>query len=153
MGILAVILAILAVLCAAMGTLLLGIGGVILAVLLAIAAIVLAIMKRRKDNNGGIPAILIAALAIIMAFGMNSTWKSFYQGMHEKAVEYLPDGMIAQLSEDTRFGLLGFLSDLPRDEGSISALVEEFNELTYLTEAEGENAAEEENAAEGETEA
>ena len=133
MGILAVILGILAVVCAIIATFLFGTGGGVVAGLLAVGAIVLGVLKRRKDKKGGIAAIVIGVLAIIMAFGLTNVWSGVFSGLHNKAVEYKPDGLWAPVSENTNGGMIGIISKLPTDEGSMNALIDEMNELNKLT--------------------
>ena len=134
MGIIGVILAILAVVCAAVATLLFGTGGGILAAVLAVVAIILGILKKKKDGKGGVAAIVIGVLAVLMAFGLTGFWSKSFSEIHQKAIEYKPDGIWAQVSEETNGGLVGILKNLPTDENSINALVEEMNELTKLNE-------------------
>lgn len=134
MGILGVILGIAAVVCALLGTFLFGTTGAIIAAVLAAAAIVLALLKRKKDGKGGIASIAIAVVAVILAFSMSSTWSNAFKELHKKAVEYKPDGLWAQVSEDTGNGLMGIIKNLPTDEATMNALVDEMNELNKLTE-------------------
>ncbi|MBR3015896.1 MAG: O-antigen ligase family protein [Clostridia bacterium] len=134
MGILGVILGIAAAVCALLGTFLFGTTGAIIAAVLAAAAIVLAFLKRKKDGKGGIAAIAIAVVAVILAFSMSSTWSNAFKELHKKAVEYKPDGLWAQVSEDTSNGLMGIIKNLPTDEATMNALVDEMNELNKLTE-------------------
>lgn len=134
MGILGVILGIAAVVCALLGTFLFGTTGAIIAAVLAAAAIVLAFLKRKKDGKGGIVGIVIGVLAVILAFSMSSTWSNAFKELHKKAVEYKPDGLWAQVSEDTNNGLMGIIKNLPTDEATMNALVDEMNELNKLTE-------------------
>ena len=134
MGILGVILGIAAVVCALLGTFLFGTTGAIIAAVLAAAAIVLALLKRKKDGKGGIAAIAIAVVAVILAFSMSSTWSNVFKELHKKAVEYKPDGLWAQVSEDTNNGLMGIIKNLSTDEATMNALVDEMNELNKLTE-------------------
>ena len=134
MGILGVILGIAAVVCALLGTFLFGTTGAIIAAVLAAAAIVLSFLKRKKDGKGGIVGIVIGVLAVILAFSMNSTWSNAFKELHKKAVEYKPDGLWAQVSEDTNNGLMGIIKNLPTDEATMNALVDEMNELNKLTE-------------------
>lgn len=134
MGILGVILGIAAVVCALLGTFLFGTTGAIIAAVLAAAAIVLALLKRKKDGKGGIAAIAIAVVAVILAFSMSSTWSNAFKELHKKAVEYKPDGLWAQVSEDTNNGLMGIIKNLPTDEATMNALVDEMNELNKLIE-------------------
>lgn len=135
MGILAVILAILAVLCAALGTFLFGTTGLIAACVLAAAAIVLGFLKRRREEKGGIAAIVIAVLAIAMAFPINNLWSGTFQELHKKAVEIKPDGLWAQVSTDTTHGMMGLISNIPTDDASLNELMDEMNELQKLTDA------------------
>lgn len=135
MGILGVILGLVAVVCAFLATFLFGTTGVIIAVVAAAVAIVLAILKRKNDKKGGIAAIVIGVLAIILAFSMNSAWSKTFTELHTKAVELKPDGLWAKVSEDTSGGLMGIISKLPQDESSMNALIEEMNELNKISEA------------------
>ena len=136
MGILAVILSIVAVAFAALATALFGIEGGIAAGVLAVLAIVFAVLKRRRDKKGGIAAIVIAVLAIIMAFGLTNTWSNAYNGLHDKAVELMPDGLWAMASEETNHGLMGIIKRLPTDEASLNALMDEMKQLDEMTGAE-----------------
>lgn len=135
MGILAVILGILALLCAVLGTMLFGTMGCIISVVLAAAAIVLAILNRNRKQKGGIGTIVVSAIALITAFTMNGMWSSGFKAAHEKAVTLKPDGLWAQVSEDTSGGLMGIIQRLPKDEASLNALNEELDELNRLEEA------------------
>ena len=135
MGIFGVIIGLLAVVAAAFATFLFGTTGFIVAAVLAVVAIVLGILKRRKDGKGGIAAIVIAAMAIILAFALTNTWSGVFKELHNKAMEYKPDGMWGQASEDTNHGIMGVISKLPTDEASLNKLVEEMNELNKLAEA------------------
>lgn len=134
MGILSVILAILAVVFAFLATLLLGSTGGIIAVVLAVAAIALAVFKRIKTKKGGIAGIVIGVLAVILAVSMIGTTSNLFKELHRKAVEYKPEGLWAQASEDTDHGLMGIINNLPKDEASLNALVEEMNELNKIVE-------------------
>ena len=132
MGILGVILGILAVVCAGLATFLFGTTGCIITVVLAAVAILLGILKRRNDKKGGIAAIVIAVLAIIIAFGLTNTWSNMFKELHNKAVETMPDGLWAKASDDINGGLMGVIRKIPTDEASLNALVEEMNELNKL---------------------
>ena len=134
MGILAVILGILAVLCALLGTFLFGTTGVVISVILAAAAIGLAVYKRYSTKKGGITGIIIGALAVLLAFSTNSIWSASFKSLHEKALEMKPDGLWAQVSEDTDKGLMGIINRLPQDEATMNALIEEMNELNKQAE-------------------
>ena len=129
MGILAVILGILAVVCAFFATFLFGTAGCIVAAVLAVAAVVLAILKRKKDGKGGIAAIVIAVIAIILAVAMTGYMSRSFSELHKKAVEFKPDGLWAQVSEETNSGIMGIINNLPKDEASLNALLDEMNEL------------------------
>lgn len=132
MGILGVILGILAVVCAGLATFLFGTTGCIITVVLAAVAILLGVLKPRKDQKGGIAAIVIAVLAIIIAFGMSNLWSNVFREVHNKAVANMPDGLWAQASDDVNGGLFGVISKIPTDEASMNKLVEEMNELNKI---------------------
>lgn len=133
MGVFAVIVALLAVMCGLFGTLFFGTTGLIITGVLAGLAILLGILKRNKTQKGGIAGIVIAALALIMAFSMNNVWSSMFKDMHSKALQYKPDGLWAKVSEKTDGGIFGLISNMPSDEATMNALVEEMNELNKLT--------------------
>ena len=133
MGIAAVILAILAIVCALFATFLFGTLGGIIAGAVAVIAIVLAILKRRKDGRGGIAGIVVAALAILLAFSMTSVWNNAFRELNRKAAELKPDGLWARVTVDNNGGLMGIINQLPRDEASLNAFVEEMNELNKLS--------------------
>ena len=133
MGVFAVVLAVLAVLCGVFGTMFFGTAGVIATVVLAAAAVLLGFLKRKKAGRGGIPAFVIAGIALVLALSLSSVWSSAFKALHEKAVKYKPDGLWAQLSENTDGGLMGILSRLPDDEATLDALQKETNELNQIT--------------------
>ena len=132
MGILGVVLGLLAIACAFFATLLFGTVGGIIAAVIAVIAIVLGIVKRKKDGKGGIAAIVIGALAILMSIGLANVWSSMFTKLHDKAVELKPDGLWAQVSEETNGGLMGLIKKMPTDEASLNALIDEMNELNKL---------------------
>ena len=138
MGILAVILAIIAVLSGFLATLLFGTTGFIITLVLAAAAIALAIVKRVKAGKGGIPAIVIAVLAILIGFGLSNLWSSIFHTLHDRAVENMPDSLWAQVSEDYSHGMMGIVANVPTDEASINKLVDEMSQLAKLQEQETE---------------
>ncbi len=107
-------------------------GGIIAAVLGAVA-IALAVLKRAKTKKGGIATIVIGVLAIILAVSMINTTSQMFKDLHAKAVEYMPDGLWAKVSADTNNGMLGLITNLPKDEATLNGLVEEMNELRKLT--------------------
>jgi len=134
MGVLAIVLGILAIVCALIATFLFGTTGVIIAAVLAVAAVALAFLKRKKDGKGGIAAIVIAVLAVILALSLSSVWSRTFTELHKKALEVKPDGLWAQVSEKTDGGLMGLISDMPKDEAFMNKLVEEINELNKALE-------------------
>ena len=134
MGVLAVFLGILAVICSFFVTALFGTTGGIITAVLGAAAIVLGVLKRKKDQKGGIPAIVIGVLALILALSMTTMWSNAFKALHQKAVELKPDGLWAQVSEKTDGGIIGIIRELPTDDASLNAFVEEMNELNKLTE-------------------
>jgi len=135
MGIAAVILGIIAIGLAFFATALFGITGGIIAGVLAAVAIILGILKKKKEGKGGIAGIVIGVLAVIMAFAMTNTWSAAFRELHDKAVQYKPDGLWAQVSENTNGGLMGIVSQLPRDEASLNAFMEEMEELNKIVES------------------
>ena len=136
MGIAAVILGLLGILLALLATFLFGTVGGVIAGALGVLAIVLGFLKRRRDQKGGIPAIVIGTLALILAFAMTSVWSGMFEIVHEQALKYKPDGLWAQVSEDANSGIMGLVSRMPKDdEATMQALVDEMNELSKLAEA------------------
>ena len=129
MGVAAVILGILAIVVAFFSTMLFGTTGVIITAVLAAVAILLGVLKRKNTQKGGIAGIVIAVIAIILAVCMASFWNSAFKTLHEKALELQPDGLWAQVSEDTTHGFMGLIAKLPTDEASLNQLMEEADEL------------------------
>ena len=132
MGILSVILAIVAVAIALLGPLLLGVTGGTIAAILAIVAIALAVFKRIKSKKGGIAGIVIGAIAVILSFSMTKVTSTMFTELHNKAIQYKPDGLWAQVSEDTNHGMMGIINNLPTDDATLNALVDEMNELNKV---------------------
>ena len=117
-----------------LGTFMFGTTGGIITGVLAVAAIALGFGKRAKAKKGGITAIVIGVLAVILAFSFTNTWSNAFKDLHTKALELKPDSLWAQASEDVSGGLMGIVSKLPQDEASINQLLEEMNELNKTTE-------------------
>ncbi len=134
MGVLAVILSLLAVACAVIATMLFGTTGGIVAGVLAVVAIALGIYKRVKDKKGGIAAVVIGVIAVILAVSMTNVTTTMFKTLHEKAVEYKPEGLWAQVSGNTTGGFMGIVKNLPQDEATLNALVDEMNELNKIVE-------------------
>ncbi len=132
MGILAVILGILAVVCAAFATFLFGTVGGLIAGVLGAGAVVLGILKRKKDGKGGIGGVVIGVLSIVLALSLTGTWSRAFTELREKALANKPDSLWAQAAEDTSGGMMGIIKNLPQDEASMNALIEEMNELNKL---------------------
>ena len=138
MGILGVILGILAMVCADLATFLFGTVGGVVAGVLGVAAILLGILKRKRDSKGGIAAIIIGVLAVIIMIGLTGTWSKLFTDLHDKAVEYKPDGLWAQATEDVNGGFLGIMRKVPGDEASLNAFLDEMNELNELSGAQAQ---------------
>ena len=134
MGIIGVILGIIAILSGLLATFIFGTTGLIITLVLAAAAIALGIIKRVRSNKGGIPAIVIGVLALLIGFGANSFWGTMFHELHDRAVEYMPDGLWAQYTEDYTHGIMGILSNLPTDEASLNKVIDEMNQLAKLSE-------------------
>ena len=136
MGIFGVILALVAVLFALLATFMFGTVGGIVAGVVALVAVALGLLKRKKDGKGGIAAIAIGALAIILAFSMTSTWSNAFSDMHKKAAELMPDSLWASITGNNYSGgLFGILKNIPNDQASMDKLVNELNELNKLVDA------------------
>ena len=134
MGIFAVILGLLGVAGALMATFLFGTMGAIVSGVLGALAIILGVAKRSKAGKGGIAAIVIGILAIILTVFMDGKWSDVFSEAHNKAVEHMPESLWAQATEENNGGLMGIIKKLPTDEASINALIDELNELNKLTE-------------------
>ena len=131
MGILAIILGILGIICALLGTFIFGTAGGVVAGVLGAGAAVLSYLKAKKTGKGGKAGLGIGAIAIVLAVIMTGTWSKAFTELHNKAVEYKPDGLWAQVTDgDTSGGLIGIISKLPAtDDATLNALVSEMNEL------------------------
>ena len=134
MGIFGVILGLAALLCALLATFLFGTVGGVIAGVLAAAAILLGFLKRKKDKKGGIVAIVVGAIAVLITFAMTSVWSTFFSELHKKALELKPDGLWAQVSEETNGGMMGIIKNMPKDEATMNALMDEMSELNKLSE-------------------
>ena len=133
MGILAVVLGILGVVCSLIATFLFGTVGGVISGALGAAAVVLSCLKKKKTGKVGKAGIVIGALSIILAFALTGTWMKAFTELHNKAIEYKPDGLWAQVSEDTAGGLMGLINKLPQDEASMNALMDEMSELNKIS--------------------
>ena len=132
MGIISVILGLLAAACGVAATFMFGTAGAIVAGVLAVIAIILGIVKRKRDGKGGIPAVVISVLAIVLTIAMTGLWSNTFSALHEKAVKVKPDGLWAKATENNNGGLYGIISQLPSDESSVNALMDEMNELNNM---------------------
>ena len=77
---------------------------------------------------------MISVLAVILAIAMTNATATMFKTLHEKAVEFKPDGLWAQVSENYNSGMMGLIKNMPKDEASLNALVEEMNELNKIVE-------------------
>ena len=132
MGVFSVLLALVAVLAALLVTGLFGTVGGVIAGLIAAVAILFGVLKRVKDKRGGIAGIVIAVIAIILAVSMTGTWSNMFKDLHQKAVEYMPNGLWAQATEDVSGGLVGIVKRMPQDEASLNAMIQEMNDLSKI---------------------
>ncbi len=121
-------------LCALLATFLFGSTGGVITAIVAVVAIALAVFRRVKTKKGGIAAIVISVLAIILSIAMTNTTATMFKMLHEKAVEFKPDGLWAQVSEDYNSGMMGIVRNLPKDQATLNALVDEMNELNKIVE-------------------
>ena len=129
MGILAIFLGILGIVCSLFATFLFGTVGGIVAGVLGAAAIALSYLKARNTGKGGKAGLAIGTLAIVLAFMVTGIWSRAFTDLHTKALESKPDGLWAQVTEDTNGGLMGIVKNLPQGEASLDALMNEMNEL------------------------
>ena len=133
MGILGVILGLVAIVCAFIATFVFGTVGGVIAGVLAAGAIALGFFKRKKnDGKGGKAAMVIGVLAIVMSFSLTNAWSNVFTKLHDKAVEVKPDGLWAQAFENTTGGLMGIVKNLPADEATMNALMDEMTELNVF---------------------
>ncbi len=134
MGVAAVILGIVAAALGFFATFLFGTVGGIVAGVFAVLAIVLGILKKKKEGKGGIAGIVIGAVALVLTISLTAFWSGAFKEMHKKAVQYKPDGLWAKVTEKTDGGMMGIIKQLPTDEVSINALLQEMEELNKLGE-------------------
>ncbi len=134
MGVAAVILGIVAAALGFFATFLFGTVGGIVAGVFAVLAIVLGILKKKKEGKGGIAGIVIGAVALVLTISLTAFWSGAFKEMHKKAVQYKPDGLWAKVTEKTDGGMMGIIRQLPTDEASINALLQEMEELNKLGE-------------------
>ena len=135
MGVIAVIFALLALVAAVMGTFLVGNAGAVIAAVLGVVAVALGAFKRIRSRKGGIAPILIAMIAVIVAFSMAGSFSTTFRKLHEKALEVKPDGLWAQVSVDTNGGLFGVAKSFAQDEATMNQFIQEMNELSQMNEA------------------
>lgn len=133
--ILAVTLSILAVVCALIATFLFGTTGAVIASVLGAAAIVLGVIMRIRTGTKktGI-AIVFGVLAIVLAVSVSARLSDAFTTLRNKALEYKPDGIWAQVSTDTTHGVMGIISHFPKTEDAMNAMVAEIDELTRIGE-------------------
>ena len=116
MGILGVVLAIIGLLVALFGTLLFGNACAIASIVLGVLAGVLGILKRKKEGKGGIPAIVIGVLAIILAVTMMTSTQNLMKGLKDEMVKASGDKyQVARkyASEaDTNSGIFGLITSM-----------------------------------------
>ena len=116
MGILGVVLAIIGLLIGFIGTVLFGKIAAIIAIVLGVLAGVLGILKRKKEGKGGIAAIVIGILAIILAFIMMTSTQTLVKTLKDEMIKASGDKyQIARKyadQADTDSGFYGFVSSL-----------------------------------------
>ena len=119
MGVLSVVLAILALLVSFFGVVLYGNIAGYIAIALAVVAGVLGFMKRKKDGKGGIPAIVIGVLAIILAFSLIGTTETLVKQLKDEIIKSTGDKyQMTQKYVDkakTDNGFMGFITSMLAD--------------------------------------
>ena len=116
MGILGVILAILGLLVAFFGPILVGNVAGIIAIVLGVLAGVLGFLKRKRDGKGGIGAIVVAVLAIILAIIMMTSTQTWMKSLKDEMVK--ASGEKYQIARkyadqaDTDKGIFGLITSM-----------------------------------------
>ncbi len=133
--VLAVVLGILGILIALFATLLTGIIGGIVAGVLGIAALLIGFFGK-KNGGKGIGGIVTGALAIILAIAMTVSSVRVYQTMKDKAAEYADEfPLVVKTLDNPSLGMIGMLTNMPKDESSSQELIDQFNKITDMIKA------------------
>lgn len=126
--ILAVILGILGIAVALFLCLLTGIVGGIIAGVLGLAALLIGILGR-KNGGKGIGGIITGILAILLAVILTVTSIATFRELKIKAEESGTAPLVAKYFDDPTMGLIGAAMKIPKDEGTLQELTDQFNNL------------------------
>ena len=125
---LAVILGILGIAVALLLCLLTGIAGGIIAGVLGLAALLIGILGK-KNGGKGVGGIITGILAILLAVIMTVTTIATFRALKEKAEESGTAPLVAKYFDDPALGLIGAAMKIPKDEGTLRELTDQFNSL------------------------
>ena len=109
------------------------VGGCICA-LLGIIAIIIGVRANRGGRRGG-AAVVFGVIAVIVAVLMTFLSISVFKLMHDKAAESGVAPLVEKYAEDPYFGLMGIVSKIPQDEGTVTEFIDQLNQLNDLTES------------------
>ena len=109
-------------------------GHPVLAVVLGILGILIALFATLL--TGIIGGIVTGALAIILAIAMTVSSVRVYQTMKDKAAEYADEfPLVVKTLDNPSLGMIGMLTNMPKDESSSQELIDQFNKITDMIKA------------------
>ena len=125
--VLGIVLGILGILIALLLTLIAGVIAGGLALLLGVIAVLLGVFAR-KGSSRGMGAIVTGAIAIVAAVVMTVSSVSLYTQIRNEAAKYEQEAPLVVKSLDNPYlGVVGMIMNMPKDEGSVQQLTDQFN--------------------------
>lgn len=98
------------------------------AFLLGVLAIILGI-GAKKNQNGGVGAIIVGVLAIVVSIASTLFITGTFQMLREKAVETQTAPLVEKYLDKPYLGIMGVAMNMPKDEAGIQELVDQLNKL------------------------
>ena len=138
--VLGIVLGILGIIAALLLCLFTGVIGGAVAGILGLAAVLIG-MAARKGGRG-IGAIVAGALAIILAVVLTVGSVQTFRKIQDEASKYIDEApLVVKCLDKPYLGLVGMIINLPKDEGTIQELTDQFNLLKEKTEGKADTAA------------
>ncbi len=129
--VLGIVLGILGILCALLLTIVAGLIAGIIAGVLGLIAVLLGAAARKSGRGMG--AIITGILAVALAVVMTVSVITVFREVQTKAEKYQAEApLVVKCLNKPELALLGMILSMPKDEGSIQDLTEQFNRLKEL---------------------
>ena len=135
--ILAVVLGAIGIIIALLLTLFFGVIAGAVALLLGVIAILLG-LSARKQGGRGLGGIIAGGLAAVLAIVMTVSSINAFEMVKKEAAKYNDVApLVVKSLDNTYLGIMGMFINMPKDEGSLQELVDQYNLLDKTIKEDG----------------